>query len=424
MHLLLLALILNSCSFFIEKFQEEYDEEVKLRVKKKTFCENTTPDDLILIGKNRKLQDSFNEFLLKLRKRDIYLKSIEKSVIWSLVQINSRPDLSSATSRYQVILRIDRRDYFYDFQASNENENFPFLFGLDYILNKHSRQARNLSSLARLIDLYYPDSFFIDDDFSHFLAKNSSVIISNKTLNSFYTRGDELLQAGERIPKIRLAKLVQYYNQMKSKHKVNVSNKLFDFQKSKAYDISCNINLKLYSSSIFLISQEEIKAHTYGLKSKGFTYMASNAQQIQNFESLLGTPAFVGHSKLPMPNICKYRFGDRQNGYSMWLSSSMSRDPGQHLFHLYQYGLEQVKSVEDLDTLLRFSRHFFLSNPLRLIFESQRGTNEQLTELLTLNVPIYNALSLGNIWGYIHFSDNNDHFLLDDRNPGELSCLK
>jgi hypothetical protein len=105
----------------------------------------------------------------------------------------------------------------------------------------------------------------------------------------------------------------------------------------------------------------------------------------------------------------------------IWTISNLSRDPGQHLFHLIRYGLARSQRIEDVDKLIRHSRYLFLSDPLRLIIESNRSRSDQIENLLKLNVPVYNADKLGNIWSFSKFK-NTGRFIIDDRNQGSFSC--
>jgi hypothetical protein len=58
---------------------------------------------------------------------------------------------------------------------------------------------------------------------------------------------------------------------------------------------------------------------------------------------------------------------------------------------------------------------------VRLIIESNRSRNEQIENLLKLNLPIYNAEKLGNIWAYASMG-NLSRYIIDDRNPGAFVC--
>jgi hypothetical protein len=105
----------------------------------------------------------------------------------------------------------------------------------------------------------------------------------------------------------------------------------------------------------------------------------------------------------------------------IWAFSNQSRDPGQHLFHLVRYGLPRSQNLSEIDRLIRHSRHLFLSDPVRLIIESGRSRGDQIENLLKLNLPIYNAEKLGNIWSYSSIKGVS-RFIIDERNPGAFVC--
>ncbi|MCO4756273.1 MAG: hypothetical protein KC478_17460, partial [Bacteriovoracaceae bacterium] len=96
-------------------------------------------------------------------------------------------------------------------------------------------------------------------------------------------------------------------------------------------------------------------------------------------------------------------------------------DPGQHIYHMMGYGLKSSSSPKEISELVTFSRHLFLEDPTRLVFESNRSSKQQLEGLLKLNLPIYNARKLGNVWSYFADEDDND-FVIDDRTDGEITC--
>jgi hypothetical protein len=145
--------------------------------------------------------------------------------------------------------------------------------------------------------------------------------------------------------------------------------------------------------------------------------MASTSQKIEKILPINGFPLFYGESKVRSSAVCMIENQDNR----IWTFSNLSRDPGQHLFHLIRYGLARTKSTAEVDKLIRHSRHLFLSDPVRLAIESHRSRKDQIENLLKLNLPIYNAEKLGNIWAYTFFNSRG-RFIIDDRNPGSYSC--
>ena len=126
---------------------------------------------------------------------------------------------------------------------------------------------------------------------------------------------------------------------------------------------------------------------------------------------------FKGQANSRAPGICSFQTKNSKT----WIVSSDSRDPGQHIYHLLEYGLLDTQEPEKVDKLFRFSRHLFLKSPVRLVIESRRSTEEQMNELLKLNIPIYNSQKLGKMWGF-QSGKSLSTFILDDRRIGSLTC--
>jgi hypothetical protein len=158
-------------------------------------------------------------------------------------------------------------------------------------------------------------------------------------------------------------------------------------------------------------------ANIFGLGTAKAAFIASTSQKLEKMNSLAGLSLFKGQSKVRSSAVCMIE----NKGNKIWAFSNQSRDPGQHLFHMVRYGLPSASSVADVSKLIKHSRHLFLSDPVRLIIESGRSSEEQIENLLKLNLPIYNADKLGNIWAYSQFPEAS-RFIIDDRNPGAFSC--
>jgi hypothetical protein len=418
-----LLLLCFSCSYIIETFQNKEQAEIRLKFNQSSYCKRQSQISVNLLGKNQQIQKGFLNFLKILKDKRIALTSMDKSILWALIQMNVRPDLSSPTARFQVFLRRYKKDYFWDFKKNPKQKGlaYPYLYGLERLTIAF--KTKSLKSLAKLIDLYYPNSMFIDKEFEDYLKENENAIRKTPNLTRAYIRGGDILREGERVPKLTYRKLISHYKETFNAKLYLKSDKLFNFKKSKKFSMQCNFDMRLYTKSVFLISKEEILGNTFGLESKGFLFIGYNSQSMTRTKSLASTHLFQGSSLTRMPSACRVKSNSEKGRFSLIMVSDKSVDPGQNLYHLYQYGLGDIAEINDLDVLIRFSRHQFLTLPLRLIFESQRGTNKQLDELLKLNIPIYNSLSLGNVWSYIDFQSGKRHFLIDDRNPGAISCL-
>lgn len=413
---LLLLLLVSSCSFFIEKIDSPLvdDKEYLNNIPKlPTHCPIEEKVNFQLIGSNANSQSVYLHLIESLdQKLDIF----DHLALWSLIQLTIRPDQSSPTSRFQVLFHIGEKTHYYDFFSEESEEQYPYLYGLQWILKKFKKQ-RSLEYYASILDRSLKQRLKVGKDFENFLVKNRDFIKENEELAPYYFRGTEVLKENETSPRLNYQKVVQEFRRAQNKQKVIVNTSLIQFVTEKGNSGSCNYDFNLYSNSIFLIDKIIPVANLFGLSTSSGAFMASSSQKLNKALSLKGLPLFRGESKVRSSAVCVIEKPDKK----IWTFSNQSRDPGQHLFHLVRYGLPQTKSIEEVDKLLRYSRHLFLSDPVRLIIESQRSQSDQIENLLKLNLPIYNAQKLGNIWSYAKFGEK-DRFIIDDRNPGAFLC--
>lgn len=418
--LLIILILCSSCAYIIEKADQDFQNNEKIEISLpqiKTYCQEN--ESLIqILSENESNHSHFKDFLSKAQIK-AQLSFIDEIVLWSLIQMNLRPDLSSPYSRIQVSLKYKNIDYYFNY-FSSENNEMTYLFGLEDLLKKFKSQ-NSLLRLAQLIDLYYSENLFVSKDFANFLKIQKNNILKSELHNNFI-RGDETLRENERIRKINFSNLIaSYANQKQNTKNIKVSNFLFDFNLSETHSANCNYDMGLYKNSVFLISKNKISSNIFGLKNGSNSFIASSTQNLSNFGITNNKFFFKGEDNTRPAAFCTIK--DSKLKKTLWLYSSEQRDPGQHLYHMFEYGLQSTKSISAVDQFIKFSRYLFLQSPTRLMFESNRSSNEQLSELLKLNIPIYHADSLGKVISFSQ-SDNYSSFVIDDRQNGGLSCLK
>lgn len=413
---LTLLLLLTSCSFFIEKIDSPLVDDknyLKNIPTLPTYCPLGVESNLQLIGTNGNSQKVYTSLIDDLKTK---LDLFDHLALWGLIQLSVRPDQSSPTARFQILLHIGEDSQYFDFFSEENTDQYPYLYGLQWILKKYKKN-RNLEYYARLLDKSLDQKLKVGKDFENFLVKNQEFIKNNPELAPYFFRGTEVLKENESSPSLNFLSVIKEFRRVEGMQKVIVNRSLIKFMTEQGHSGSCNYDFNLYSNSIFLIDQAIPVANLFGLSFLDGSFMASSSQKIDKAISLKGFPLFKGESKVRSSAVCVIENEENK----IWTFSNQSRDPGQHLFHLVRYGLPQSQSIEDVDRLLRYSRHLFLSDPVRLIIESQRSHPEQIENLLKLNLPIYNAQKLGNIWAYASFK-KNARFIMDDRNPGAFLC--
>ena len=416
----LLLLLTSSCAYFLERLdQNENDPIIEMSAEKtQTFCP-INQSYFQIISQNQKSHDNFNKLLVQLESVNKF-SFIDKAVLWSLIQMNLRPDLTAPQSRVQFLINYQgQQDYINYYQQKNE---WSYLIALDELLKKYNSRY-NLIQLANFIDKYHPDLFYVSKDFATFLIEKKSIIANDPQLKNIYMRADETLRENERVARQPLTPLIKKYIIQKKVYKnIKSSSYLFDYTTTKKISTRCNYDMGLYQNSIYLINDDFIRSNIFGLKEGKNTFITTTNQGTQNLTNLQGTIFFKGTGGSRAAALCSFESRTNQDSRNIWLVSSDSRDPGQHIYHLLEYGLQDITQIDELDKMLKFSRHLFLQGPVRLVFESNRSTKMQLQELLKLNIPIYYASNLGRIWG-LYQSEQEHSFLLDDRKAGSLSCM-
>lgn len=413
-----LALIfLTSCSFFIEKIDSPIVQErnqYRPEPGKLTYCPLEQKFNLQLVGSDELSHESYRELvpLMGGSKLDF----LDHFALWSLIQLTIRPDQSSATSRYQVLFNLEGKSYYFDFFSESVDGQYPYFYGIEWILKKFGKKER-LEHYVTILQKHLGKKLKIGKSFETFLLKNQMAIKANPELNAYYFRGSQVLRENETSPSVNYPELVREFRKAQKQQQIIVNTYLTPFVTGKGQSGSCNYDFNLYDNSIFLIDKVIPVANLFGLSLPKAAFMASSSQKIDQYLSLHNSPLFKGDSKVRSSAVCII---ENQNS-KLWAFSNQSRDPGQHLFHLVRYGLPKSQSTKEVDRLIRHSRHLFLSDPVRLVIESNRSREDQIENLLKLNLPIYNAEKLGNIWAYTMFNDQ-PRFIIDDRNGGAFLC--
>lgn len=413
---LTLLFVLSSCSFFINKIDNPIEVD-QILVNKISipigYCPIDNKVDFQLVGTNDNSQAVYIELI---KKAKLDLDFIDHFALWNLLQLSVRPDQSSATSRFQVLIHQQQKNYYFDFFSEHSDEQYPYLYGIEWILKKFGKK-KSLESYAKILQSSLDQRIKIGKDFESFLSKNIANIKNDPELSPYYFRGNDVLKENETAPALDYRSVIKHYRLAQQNQKIIVNTSLTHFVTEKGSEGSCNYDFNLYDNSIFLIDKVIPVANLYGLATSTSGFLASSSQKLDKITSLKGLPLFKGESKVRSSAVCLIE----NNGSKIWAFSNQSRDPGQHLFHLVRYGLPSSKTTAEVYKLISHSRHLFLSDPVRLIIESAKSSEEQIQNLLKLNIPIYNAENLGNIWAYTQFKEGN-RFIIDNRNPGAFKC--
>lgn len=432
--------LLTSCTYFSKKFesmaQENTESSTKVTGSKKiNYCPANTK--LQYISEDEYTSKFYSQLHPQIFENKNY-SFAKKALIFSLLEMSRRPDLASPFSRFQFYIRVNGKNYYYDFrpkdnskdnskESSKDGQKMPFMRALEYIAQRFI-PGQSILSIATEMDAIIPTGLPVSQDFENFLRDNKNNLVRNEELTARFIKGDEVLTRYETFKRINYRALTEQYLKNHSKADSYVfDNNPLNLNKSKKenFQSNCNYNLdKEMSLKDTLMAIQEPKYSHHISMSEGddfFLAVTSNDLMIP-FETIPKLGYFMKSKtpNSPLP-ICEF-IGANQE---IILFSNKGRNPVQHLQHLVAYDIDQIDSAMMLNELLNFSRHLFLSNPDRILYESKRGRKAQLDFFLAMNFPIYHVDNLGNLFGHATFKHENKSektLYSDDRSPARLWC--
>lgn len=425
----ILILCFSSCSYFSKKFeslaQNQRPSISPVLNAKNNFCSASKVQYISEDEQSLKFYRSLHPVIFENKS----IPFVQKAIMLSLIEMSRRPDEASPFSRLQVYMKVAGKSYYFDFRPKNleDDTKMPFLRGMEYLTQKFLPN-QNLNAIATTLDSVVPKDLTMSINFENFLKENAKDLLKNDFLTERFFKGDEILTRYETFKRPSYKNIVsQYLSPQYSKasdYEFSI-NGLETYKSQKAdLETSCNVDLaKEPTLREDLLTTESKKSHYIGLSDGQDFFLATASSTLHRpfiTSDKLSYFMKARPSPLPLP-ICEFK-GKTQD---IVLFSNSGRSPIQHLQHLVAYEIGQIDSSFTLNELLNFSRHLFLSNPDRILYESKRGRKAQLDFFLAMNFPIYHIESLGNIFGYASFKNEtrqNSSLHIDDRSHARLWC--
>lgn len=112
-----------------------------------TFCALEEKPKLQLINTNALSHKVYQDFTEKVQSFDF----LDHFALWTLLQMSVRPDQSSPTARFQVLIKLKDESVYLDFFSESPQKQYPLLFGLEWILTKYKKKS-SLESYAAILD--------------------------------------------------------------------------------------------------------------------------------------------------------------------------------------------------------------------------------------------------------------------------------
>jgi hypothetical protein len=422
-----LLITLISCSQIAEKISnlssEKKENSTLLRKESKNNCIKNNEQYLF---ENNSAEFFYKPIILKNNFQNVSI--IEKGLKLALMEVIRRPDVTSPKSRLQVIMRLNGVLTTTDFSSTPNSIALPVFYGIDFLSKKYIN--KNINQMVSETENLLPTEVNVDPALASFISKNQSIILKNDSLSTKWIRGDDPITHFETYQRISLFPILNYFTKNKLQ---NPSQNILNEQSLKYKDqkenkkINCNFDPNSENDYSFINENEREEYNYIAIKNKKDFFIAifsSTDNNInKNNRSLIQNdlPFFnFNISNLPVP-ICTIENSSSQ----IILTSVEGKSKSQHLKHLLEYEIYNSTRFENLQDILNFPRHLFLSNPDRILYESKRGRKDQLDFFLSMNFPIYHVDTLGNIFGFVDLSSLNISSLIyDNRSKAVLSCNK
>jgi len=397
-----------SCSSYINYLKKEEISHIHEINENKTllFCPQKRRPKYNIVHESEFGKKEFVTIMKSLQTKGHSYSITELGLLYTLYNSFVRPDATNWNSRLQFFVHEKGKSYYYDFH--NQRNNFENAI---YTFRKLNLSSLNLKKLLALASIHFPLKLTVQKKFSVYLERHQSKLLPNQ-LNKYFRLG-KALQKGETFHE-------SPNNYFTKNVKASLQKQAPMFKVNNSKKSQCNFDSNLYNSGIFLIHKSTINENLYAIVQDNGDYImiATNADDmIKSHHNLAQSTVVVPKFNTP---LCTYV--DKEK--SITSMAYQSRDSGQLLYHLNQYQYYNASSLKQLIDYTSYARHLFLTNPPRMLYESKRGTAQELNNFLSLNFPIYHAKVIGLVQSVAKFHGIPVTFVEDDRSKSSQSCIK
>lgn len=405
-----------SCSYLIESDNSKTNATI-------IEAKNTLPLNQIYCSKPSFSSVSKNG---KFQKKAIQYPGLiaEKIVQNYMIEMWNNPDYFVSNPRIQIFIKDGPNvRYFENVSTDLSQAHSHFGESLSTFL-KSERSQKNLSQLkSDAIKLRQSDPL-TTITFSKFIKDNIQDFIRNDTLKNHFLKGDDALAPYESYHPLDINVTSNVHIEAHSDP--NFSGK---FTSSKVNDLNlkCNFNLELFQNfTSSLVDLAPLNSYYFGkIIDKDSFYVVATSGQVSKPVTLDQTTGLIkGTPSITPTPFCYYENENKNdNNKFLFAISTEGRDPAQHLSHFIDYGFFEAESLTDIIGHMKFTRHLFLKNPDRILVESNRAREEQLTFFYTMNIPLYHMDKIGDTLFYGTFpTKGQQSFILDERSGAQIAC--
>ncbi len=412
--LIFIPIFLSGCANYLYQLDEKKWDKDLIIVKNPPLCEEFK-NKFNFLGENKDSVAIINDLM---KEKFSNLKLEEAAVLWALIQLKIRPDLFNPMSRFQIFEVKNNKPTYFDYSSSNK-EATPLLHGLEHFL-KENGSSYSLNKLARMMIDYESIQIPIGEGFSEFIQSKKNDLKNNPVFYRNYFKAGLELRKGESLPTLSYSNMLKSIYTIKEDNQYIINTLLFSGNQNNL-DYACNFDLNLYRKGIYLISeQSHPESWTIGISDQRGNHIFMVAGNTLNNISPIQNSFFIRPELSSITTPKKFCFLENKKN-KITIVSTKGRDPAQHIYHIMNYDILHSENLKEAQEYINFPRHLFLQNPNRMLYESEKGSPEQLSNFLKLDFPLYHKQNLGQVYGHGDVIGKKS-FLLDHRAPGVVSC--
>lgn len=437
LRIILFATLINlvSCSHYIslnERLKNNHEQQNNIKNKDNIDeygkCHNSNKSNIL--GENESTLSSFKVLIKRIKKR-YKLSSIEEGVILSIVQLISRPDLSTPTSNLQLVVSSKGLKKFIFFTKAIQKKliknkskiAYPYIYGLSYILKQYKSNYR-LLDLVKVVDNSLVEQIKVDSELAEFLKLKRSELLKGKVLKKFYFKAGISLRQSEKIPRFslykQLSKLLKKFPLSRNDYSIlSYTFPYAPFDKStNNFRFLCNIDLNLYAKEIYPITPNKQFGNVFILNKGVDSFIGISSDKHTRYSQLLSSPMInVDNSGGPIP-ICLLK--DKKQKFIATIIAQGERNPGQYMYDIVNQIAKSGIDDITLTKIIKKQRKLFLVNPFRVVIENNLK-QELLENLRSKNIPIYFYDKLGEV--IINKRNKIDNKIIEDkRSSAQINC--
>jgi hypothetical protein len=324
--------------------------------------------------------------------------SLQKLSFWLLTQNALHPYHYPLSARVNFF--VFQKNQLTKYQFSPGSNSLSALSKLTPIF-----KSPKFEQTLKIFNRHFPKSIEVDSSLveltkTEFFKKNQEDYPNLKRGKSFVRIGDIIPR-----PELRL-------------QRNNITLGQEDFQNRSGPQ--CNFDLTKYVDGSFIPKENDTYSYVTGIQERELTILMTASFKLGKSDKNLTQNIFSLPNIIQSNNIPYCLSASDQK--TILLTSFNTRDAAQIISGLFQYQFFELSTLKQIHQLISFGRHSIFRHPTRVLYESQRGTSDQLEELTQLSVPVYHTDNLGAISGIIRTQQDN-HFLLDDRTAIRENCL-